>query len=147
MIVVDLTLRHAGYIADATRTFALGSATAEMKKVYSIVQESQKAGLDAARAGATCGRVDAACRDLIAEQGYEKLFIHSTGHGIGLDVHEPPWLRMKNAEALKANMAVTVEPGIYIENKFGVRIEDSVIIAKGGRPQVLNRFTKDLIVV
>jgi Xaa-Pro aminopeptidase len=147
MLVVDLTLRHAGYIADATRTFAIGSATAEMRKIYSIVQESQKAGLDAAKAGATCGQVDAACRDLIAQRGYEKLFIHSTGHGIGLDVHEPPWLRMKNAEELRPNMAVTVEPGIYLENKFGVRIEDSIIIAKSGRPQVLNKFTKDLIVL
>jgi Xaa-Pro aminopeptidase/Xaa-Pro dipeptidase len=146
MIVVDLTLRQAGYIADATRTFALGSATSEMKKVYAIVQESQKAGLDSAKAGTTCGQVDAACRDLIAGQGYEKLFIHSTGHGIGLDVHEPPWLRMKNNELLKPNMAVTVEPGIYIENKFGVRIEDSIIV-NNDRPQVLNRFTKDLIVL
>jgi Xaa-Pro aminopeptidase/Xaa-Pro dipeptidase len=146
MIVVDLTLRHAGYIADATRTFALGSATAEMKKVYAIVQESQKAGLDAAKAGATCGEVDAACRELISERGYEKLFIHSTGHGIGLDVHEPPWLRTKNGEVLRPNMAVTVEPGIYIENKFGVRIEDSIIVGSG-RPRVLNSFTKDLIVL
>lgn len=146
MIVVDLTLRHAGYIADATRTFALGSATAEMKKVYSIVQESQKAGLEAAKAGITCGQVDAACRDLIANRGYEKMFIHSTGHGIGLDVHEPPWLRMKNNEVLQPNMAVTVEPGIYLENKFGVRIEDSIIVGSG-RPQVLNRFTKDLVVL
>ncbi len=146
LIVIDLTLRHAGYIADATRTFALGSVSTEMKKVYAIVRESQKAGLDAAKAGATCGQVDAACRDLIAERGYEKLFIHSTGHGIGLDVHEPPWLHMKNGEVLKPSMAVTVEPGIYLENKFGVRIEDSIIVGNG-RPQVLNRFTKDLIVV
>jgi Xaa-Pro aminopeptidase len=146
MIVVDLTLRHGGYIADATRTFALGSATAEMKKVYAIVQESQKAGLLAAKSGVMCGQVDAACRDLIADRGYEKLFIHSTGHGIGLDVHEPPWLRMKNAEVLKPNMAVTVEPGIYVENKFGVRIEDSIIV-NNGTPQVLNRFTKDLVIL
>jgi len=146
MIVADLTLRHAGYIADATRTFALGSATAEMKKVYSIVQESQKAGLDAAKAGATCGDADAACRELIQERGYEKQFIHSTGHGIGLDVHEPPWLRMKNGEDLKPNMAVTVEPGIYLENKFGVRIEDSIIVTND-RPKVLNRFTKDLVIL
>jgi Xaa-Pro aminopeptidase/Xaa-Pro dipeptidase len=144
MIVVDLTLRHRGYISDATRTFVLGSATKEMRQVYSIVQESQKAGLDAAKAGATCGQVDAACRDLIRERGYEKYFIHSTGHGIGLDVHEPPWLRMKNDEVLKENMAVTVEPGIYLENKFGVRIEDSIIVA-GGRPKVLHRYTKDLV--
>jgi Xaa-Pro aminopeptidase/Xaa-Pro dipeptidase len=146
LIVVDLTLRYAGYIADATRTFALGYASAEMKKVYAVVQESQKAGLDAAEAGATCGQVDAACRNLIAERGYEKLFIHSTGHGIGLDVHEPPWLRMKNGEVLSPNMTVTVEPGIYIKNRFGVRIEDSIIVSNG-KPQVLNRFTKDLVVV
>jgi Xaa-Pro aminopeptidase len=146
MIVVDLTLRHRGYIADATRTFALGSATKEMEQVYRTVQESQKAGLDAARAGATCGQVDAACRDVIREKGYEKYFIHSTGHGIGLDVHEPPWVRMKNDEVLKENMAVTVEPGIYLENKFGVRIEDSILVTDG-RPKVLNRYTKDLVVL
>lgn len=146
MIVVDLTLRHRGYVADATRTFALGSATKEMEEVYRIVQESQKAGLDAARAGTTCGQVDAACRGVIREKGYEKYFIHSTGHGIGLDVHEPPWVRMKNEEVLKANMAVTVEPGIYLENKFGVRIEDSILVTNE-RPRVLNRYTKDLVVL
>lgn len=144
MIVVDLTLRHKGYIADATRTFVLGTPTPEMKKVYEIVKDSQKAGLGAARAGVTCDYVDAACRDLIRDHGYEKYFIHSTGHGIGLDVHEPPWLRAKNEEVLKENMAVTVEPGIYLEGKFGVRIEDSVIVT-GGRPKVLNRYTKDLV--
>jgi Xaa-Pro aminopeptidase len=146
MIVVDLTLRHAGYIADATRTFALGSTTKEMKEVYDIVQEAQKIGLSRANAGIPCGQVDAACRNLIAKSGYEKLFIHSTGHGIGLDVHEPPWLKMKNTEELRAKMAVTVEPGIYMENKFGVRIEDSMIVSNV-KPQVLNRFTKDLIVL
>jgi len=146
MIVVDLTLRHAGYIADATRTFLLGSATKEMNKVYELVQEAQKIGLNTAKAGISCSQVDDACRNLIAERGYEKLFIHSTGHGIGLDVHEPPWLRMKNNELLRANMVVTVEPGIYVGNKFGVRIEDSIII-NDGKPRVLNRFTKDLLIL
>ena len=146
MIVVDLTLRHAGYIADATRTFVLGSASKEMKEVYDIVQDAQKIGLDTATAGMTCGQVDAACRNLIRDHGYEKQFIHSTGHGIGLDVHEPPWLKMKNDEKLRADMAVTVEPGIYKENKFGVRIEDSIIV-NSGKPQVLNKFTKDLLVL
>lgn len=146
MIVVDLTLRHAGYIADATRTFALGSATSQMQKVYEIVKDSQLAGLQAARSGSTCGQVDAACRDLIRDRGYEKQFIHSTGHGIGLDVHEPPWLRMKNTEELKPNMAITVEPGIYIDGKFGVRIEDSVIVNES-RPRVLNKFPKELVVI
>lgn len=146
MIVVDLTLRHQGYIADATRTFALGRPTAEMKQVYEIVKESQKAGLDAAKAGVTCGQVDAACRDLIKERGFEKYFIHSTGHGIGLDVHEPPWVRMNNTEVLQKSMAVTVEPGIYLSGKFGVRIEDSIIVTDN-KPKVLNRFTKELVVL
>ncbi|MEM2141303.1 aminopeptidase P family protein [Nitrososphaera sp.] len=146
MIVVDLTLRHKGYIADATRTFALGRPAEEAARVYEIVRESQKAGLDAARAGATTGQVDEACRDLIRGQGYEKYFIHSTGHGIGLDVHEPPWLRPNSDEVLKERMAVTVEPGIYLAGKFGVRIEDSIIVT-AGRPKVLNRYTKDLVVL
>jgi Xaa-Pro aminopeptidase len=146
MIVIDLTLRHAGYIADATRTFVLGSATKEMKEVYDIVQDAQKIGLNTANARITCGQVDAACRNLITDHGYEKQFIHSTGHGIGLDVHEPPWLKMKNDEELRANMAVTVEPGIYIENKFGVRIEDSIIV-NNHQATVLNKFTKDLLVL
>ncbi|HEX6067269.1 MAG TPA: aminopeptidase P family protein [Nitrososphaera sp.] len=146
MIVVDLTLRHRGYIADATRTFALGRPTEEMRRVYEIVRESQKAGLNAARAGTTTGQVDEACRDVIRGQGFEKYFIHSTGHGIGLDVHEPPWLRPNSDEVLKERMAVTVEPGIYLAGKFGVRIEDSIIIT-AGRPKVLNRYTKELVVL
>ena len=141
MIVVDLTLRHAGYIADATRTFVLGSATKEMKEVYDIVKGAQKIGLDTANAGMTCGQVDAGCRNLIRDHGYEKQFIHSTGHGIGLDVHEPPWIKMKNDEELRANMTVTVEPGIYKENKFGVRIEDSIIV-NNGKPQSTQQVHK-----
>jgi Xaa-Pro aminopeptidase len=117
-----------------------------MKKVYGIVQEAQRIGLNKTNAGISCGQVDATCRNLIAERGYEQLFIHSTGHGIGLDVHEPPWLKMESDEELRANMVVTVEPGIYMENKFGVRIEDSIIV-NNGKPQVLNRFTKDLLVL
>lgn len=146
MIVVDLTLRHQGYIADATRTFALGKPTAEMRQVYEIVRESQKAGLDAAKAGKTTGQVDEACRDVIRNRGFEKYFIHSTGHGIGLDVHEPPWLRPNSNEVLREKMAVTVEPGIYLDGKFGVRIEDSIIVT-ADRPKVLNRYTKELVVL
>jgi Xaa-Pro aminopeptidase/Xaa-Pro dipeptidase len=104
MIVVDFTLRYFGYIADATRTFALVSVTSEMKKIYDIVKQSQQAGIDAVNDGVMCGQVDAACRDLIGKYGYAKYFVHSTGHGIGLDVHEPPWLRMKNQELLEKNM-------------------------------------------
>jgi Xaa-Pro aminopeptidase len=147
MIIVDLTLRYNGYIADATRTFALGTATSEMRKIYDIVKKSQQAGLNALQPNIMCGQVDAICRRIISEEGYSEYFIHSTGHGIGLDVHEPPWLRIKNEERLKVNMALTIEPGIYLQGKFGIRIEDSVIVGRepDGRARILNGFTKDLI--
>lgn len=146
VIVIDLTLRHQGYIADATRTFALGKPAAEVDKVYGIVRESQMMGLAVTTAGSITGQVDAACRGLIKKHGFEKYFIHSTGHGIGLDIHEPPWLRPNNNEVLQEKMAVTVEPGIYLAGKFGVRIEDSVIVT-AGRPKVINRYTKELVVL
>jgi Xaa-Pro aminopeptidase/Xaa-Pro dipeptidase len=149
MIVVDLTLRYSGYIADATRTFALVSATSEMKKIYDIVKQSHQAGINAVNDGSICADVDTACRNVIEKCGYAKYFIHSTGHGIGLDVHEPPWLRIKNQEVLKTNMAITIEPGIYLKDKFGVRIEDSIIVNAydNGNVMNLNTFTKDLIVL
>jgi Xaa-Pro aminopeptidase/Xaa-Pro dipeptidase len=147
MIIVDLTLRYMGYIADATRTFSLGTAISEMKKVYDIVKRSQQAGLNALRYNITCSQIDAICRRIISKEGYSECFIHSTGHGIGLDVHEPPWIRIKNEEILRANMAVTIEPGIYLQGKFGIRIEDTVIVGNqsDGKARVLNAFTKDLI--
>jgi Xaa-Pro aminopeptidase len=149
MIVVDLTLRYGGYIADATRTFALVSATSEMKKVYDIVKQSQQAGINVVKDGIVCGDVDAACRSVVEKCGYSKYFIHATGHGIGLDVHEPPWLRINNQEVLKTNMTITIEPGIYLKDKFGVRIEDSIIVnaCDNGNVINLNTFTKDLIVL
>ena len=146
-IIVDLTLRYNGYIADATRTFVLGTATSEIRKIYDVVKKSQQAGLNALHSNVMCGQVDAICRRIISEEGYSEYFIHSTGHGIGLDVHEPPWLRLKNEERLKANMALTIEPGIYLQGKFGIRIEDSVIVGSqlDGGVRILNGFTKDLI--
>jgi len=143
LVTVDLTLRYNGYIADATRTFAVGSIDSERKKVYQAVKEAQERGLHAIKAGVECGAVDNVCRSFIKKEGYGKYFIHSTGHGIGLEVHEPPWIRAKNTEVLHKNMAITMEPGIYLPDKFGVRIEDSLIIDK--KPRILNRYTKDLI--
>lgn len=145
LVTVDLTLRYKGYIADATRTFAVGKIDEEKRKVYEIVKEAQEQGLDAARAGTECGTVDNACRSVIEKGGYGRYFIHYTGHGIGLEVHEPPWIRAKNTEVLYKNMAITVEPGIYLPNKFGVRIEDSLIIDK--KPRILNKYTRDLILL
>ena len=145
MIVVDLTLRYKGYVSDATRTFGLGSISKEARTVYEIVKESQRAGLAVVRPQKICKSVDEICRKIIEKHHYGPHFIHSTGHGIGLDVHESPNITSKSTTKLKKDMAVTVEPGIYIPNKFGVRIEDSVIVRD--RPIIMHKFTKDLIVI
>ena len=145
MIVVDLTLRYKGYVSDATRTFGLGSISKEARTVYEIVKESQKAGLAVVRPQRTCKSVDDICRKIIEKHHYGQHFIHSTGHGIGLDVHENPNITSKSTTKLKKDMAVTVEPGIYIPNKLGVRIEDSVIVRD--RPIIMHKFTKDLVVI
>ena len=145
MIVVDLTLRYKGYVSDATRTFGLGSISKEARTVYEIVKESQRAGLAVVRPQKTCKSVDEICRKIIEKHHYGPHFIHSTGHGIGLDVHESPNITSKSTTKLKKDMAVTIEPGIYIPNKFGVRIEDSVIVRD--RPIIMHKFTKDLVVI
>lgn len=145
LIVVDLTLRYKGYVTDSTRTFGLGSISPEAKSVYAIVKESQKLGLKAVKPGISCKSVDDACRDYIKNQNYGKYFIHSTGHGIGLEVHELPNISPKSTSKLAKNMAITVEPGIYIPKKFGVRIEDSLIVQN--KPILLHKFTKDLIII
>ena len=145
MIVVDLTLRYKGYVSDATRTFGLGSISKEARTVYEIVKESQRAGLAVVRPQKTCKSVDEICRKIIEKHHYGPHFIHSTGHGIGLDVHESPNITSKSTTKLKKDMAITVEPGIYIPNKFGVRIEDSIIVRD--RPIIMHKFTKDLIVI
>jgi len=145
LIVVDLTLRYRGYVSDATRTFGLGTISNQAKEVYETVKESQKAGLKAVRIGVSCKSVDDACRDYIDKKNYGQYFIHSTGHGIGLEVHEFPTISQKSQTILQKDMAITVEPGIYIPKKFGVRIEDSVIVKD--RPMVLHKFTKELVVI
>ncbi len=146
MVVVDLTVRYASYIADATRTFALGRTRREMEEAYEVVKQSQQIGIDYAKEGILCEQVDDECRALISNLGYGNQFTHSTGHGIGLSIHEPPWLRNPNQQVLRSNMSVTIEPGIYIDGKFGVRIEDSIIV-NNRQAKNLNGFTKDLLVL
>ena len=144
LIVVDLTLRYKGYVSDATRTFALGKISNHEKQVYNIVKDSQELGLRAVKPRTNCKSVDDVCRKFIVDSDYGKYFIHSTGHGIGLDVHEFPTIGPKSTTKLQNNMAITVEPGIYIPKKFGVRIEDSLIV-KDKKPLLLHRFTKELL--
>ncbi len=145
LVVVDLTLRYKGYVSDSTRTFAVGRIPRQARDVYDIVRESQRLGLKSARPGADCSAVDSACREYIDGQGYGEYFVHSTGHGIGLEVHEPPTVSRRSGDRLREDMAITVEPGIYIPGRFGIRIEDSLVVRD--RPVVMHRFTKELVAV
>ncbi len=150
IIVVDLTLRYNGYISDATRTFALNKVNPEMREVYDIVKRSQYEGLEHVKEGIECGKVDEACRNVISNRGYGDNFIHSTGHGVGLEVHEQPWIRQNESKKLSRGMVVTIEPGIYINSKFGVRIEDTIVVNDKGaniNDLTLTKFTKELLIL
>ncbi|HBA61394.1 MAG TPA: Xaa-Pro dipeptidase [Elusimicrobia bacterium] len=131
-VLVDFGCVYKNYCSDITRTWFHGRPTEEFRKVYAIVAGSHKAGLAAVKAGLKTRALDAACRDHIAAAGYGQYFIHSTGHGVGLEIHEAPSISTKSEESLKEGMTVTVEPGIYLPGKFGVRIEDSVLVKKNG---------------
>ena len=136
-----------GYCSDMTRTVAVGFATDEMKQVYETVLQAQKAAESAAKAGVFCRDVDAAARDIISSAGYGEYFCHSTGHGVGLEIHEMPALSPKAGELkLRAGQVVTDEPGIYLPEKFGVRIEDMLQIQKNGCKN-LTKAEKHLIIL
>jgi Xaa-Pro aminopeptidase/Xaa-Pro dipeptidase len=145
LVVCDYVLRFGGYVVDATRTFAISSASDEMKRSYDVVLRSQLSGIEAIRPGVKTDEVDRATRAPLAGAGLEELFVHGTGHGVGLDVHEAPSIRRGDQELLKENMAVTVEPGVYVNGKYGIRIEDSLIVRE--KPLVLTHFQKSLVYV
>lgn len=135
-----------GYRSDMTRTVAVGSATDGMVKVYNTVLEAQLAVCSSLKAGMACAEGDKIARDIIDNAGYGKYFRHSTGHSVGLEIHEKPNLSPKSADTLQPGNIVTVEPGIYIPGKFGVRIEDMVLIATDGCEN-LTKITKELIII
>jgi len=132
MLVVDWGAAYDGYISDLTRTFAVGEVDEEFLKIHRIVQESNAAGRAAGRPGVPCANVDIAARDVIEKSGYGKYFTHRTGHGIGMEGHEEPYMRGDNMQLLEPGMAFTVEPGIYLPGRNGVRIEDNVVITTSG---------------
>ncbi len=146
LVVVDMGARLDGYHSDITRTFAAGSPAGEQRTVYDIVLEAQLAGLAAVRGGVACGAVDAAARDVIERAGYGEHFGHGTGHGVGLEIHEKPRVGKRSRERLAPGMVVTVEPGIYLEGRFGVRIEDTVVVTADGCER-LTLFPKELRIV
>ncbi|MEB2332984.1 MAG: Xaa-Pro peptidase family protein [Anaerolineaceae bacterium] len=146
LLVVDWGAAHAGYISDLTRTFAVGEVDAEYGKIHKIVQEANAAGRAAAKPGVPCADVDKAARDVIEKSGYGKYFTHRTGHGIGIEGHEDPYMRGDNMQLLEPGMAFTVEPGIYLAGKNGVRIEDNVVITESGA-DVLSDMPREMRVV
>jgi Xaa-Pro aminopeptidase len=151
-VVVDIGGRLGGYCSDTTRTLVVGEPPAEFLELYEVLQVAQRAGCEAAVEGAQAMAVDAACRDLIAAAGYGDHFIHRTGHGIGLEEHEEPYMVAGATERLVPGMTFSIEPGIYLPNRFGARIEDIVVCqpaADASEPGArrLNRTARDLRVV
>ncbi|MBI44847.1 MAG: peptidase M24 family protein [Candidatus Marinimicrobia bacterium] len=145
-VVMDFGALYNGYHADMTRTVLIGKATERHMEIYDIVLESQLAGIKAAKAGITGADLDAVCRNVIKDAGYGNQFIHSTGHGIGLEVHTYPRISSFNTKPLLENYVVTIEPGIYIANWGGVRIEDDCWIQKD-KCVPLNQSTKELLIL
>ncbi len=144
VIKLDFGARWDGYHADMTRTIAFGAPASELRKIHDVVRQAQQAGIDAARAGVTTGDVDAAARRVIVDAGYGDRYTHGLGHGVGLEIHEAPWLRPNGADVLPAGAVVTIEPGVYIPGLGGVRVEDMIEIADDGC-RVLGSSTRELV--
>ena len=145
-VVMDFGALYNGYHADMTRTIIIGEASEKHKEIYNLVLKSQLSGISIAKAGITGAAVDNACRQIINKAGYGDKFIHSTGHGIGLEVHTYPRISSYNKKPLLENYVITIEPGIYLEGWGGVRIEDDCLIKKNSCLP-LNKSTKELLIL
>lgn len=146
MVVLDFGgLKH-GYGSDTSRTVHVGEPTAEEQRVHDIVREAQQAGCAAVRPGVACQEIDRAARAVITESGYGERFIHRTGHGIGVTTHEPPYMIEGEEQPLVPGMCFSVEPGIYLPGRFGVRIEDIVTVTEDGGRR-LNTTARELAIV
>ncbi len=144
LVKLDFGALVAGYHSDMTRTVVLGPAATWQRELYALVAEAQAAGRAALTPGAEVADVDAAARRVVAGAGRADQFLHPLGHGVGLQIHEAPLLAATGAARLAAGMAVTVEPGVYLEGRGGVRIEDTLVVRDDG-PELLTRFPKDLL--
>ena len=145
-VVCDFGVILSGYCSDMTRTLHVGRPSAEARRVYEAVREAQQAALEAIRPGQTVREVDAAARKLLHKLGLGKYFTHSTGHGLGLEIHEAPRVAAGQSEILRPGMVITVEPGVYLPRKFGVRIEDTVVVSERGC-DILTKCPKELLSV
>lgn len=144
-VVVDIFFRYRGYHSDSTRTFAVGTVTGEMKRAYAAVEEAQEEALGVIADGAACEDVNEAAVGVLRKHRLDRYLNHSIGHGVGVDIHELPQIMKGNRVKLEAGDVVTDEPGVYFKGKFGVRIEDTIAVAK--KPVLLTRYTRDLVTV
>jgi len=145
-LLIDMGAFENGYASDMTRTFFVGKAPRAAVRIYKAVLEAQLAAIDAVRAGVKAGQVDRAARNVLKAHGLEQAFMHSTGHGLGLEIHEPPRIGKKEQTRLEAGMAITIEPGAYVEGAGGVRIEDTVIVTATGC-EILTPTSKEMRVL
>ncbi|NLO90199.1 MAG: aminopeptidase P family protein [Clostridia bacterium] len=144
LLVMDFGAVYKGYCSDITRTVVVGKASEEQCNIYDIVLEAQKRALQAVAVNMPCSELDSVARNIIESYGYGDKFGHSLGHGVGIEVHEPPAVSKNSTVNLSPGMVITIEPGIYIEGWGGVRIEDMVLVTEQG-PQVLTTSTKELL--
>jgi Xaa-Pro dipeptidase len=145
LVILDGGARVGGYISDITRTAAVGEIEDELRRVYEIVREANAAGVAAARPGASGADIDEAARGVIEDRDYGAYFIHRTGHGLGIETHEPPYLHAASRESLPIGATFTIEPGVYLPGRGGARIEDDVVLTEHGA-ECLTTFPRELIV-
>jgi len=147
LVTIDFGARFRGYVSDITRTVAIGKITPRLKKMYEAVRKAQELGCRKTKAGITGAEIDAVCRTYLAKKGYGKYFTHSTGHGIGMEIHELPHISLSNTEALPAGAIITCEPGVYIQNVGGVRIEDALVLTEKGNINLSKSLFKKLLIL
>jgi Xaa-Pro aminopeptidase len=145
-VVCDFGVILAGYCSDMTRTVHMGNPTTDAQATYEAVREAQQAALETIKPGATVGEVDHAARKLLYNRKLGKFFTHSTGHGVGLEIHEAPRIAAAQNEVLQPGMVITIEPGVYLPGRWGVRIEDSVVVTEAGC-DILTACAKDLLTI
>jgi Xaa-Pro aminopeptidase len=144
LLLIDMGASLRGYASDMTRIAFLGTPPQRVRTLYRAVLEAQLAAVDSVKPGVAADKVDGAARKVLRQHGFEREFVHSTGHGLGLEIHEPPRIGRKEKTRLEANMAITIEPGAYIDGFCGVRIEDTVLVTETGC-EVLTPTSKELI--
>ena len=145
-IVIDMGAKYQGYCSDMTRTIFMGDMTKEQQQIYEIVEKAQKDAIDAIDVGVKCSKPCEIVIEEFKKYNLDQYFIHSLGHGVGLDVHERPYIATKSTDEFQSGIIVAIEPGIYLPNKFGVRIENTVIVRENGAESLQNT-PKDLIIL